>query len=51
MRAYQQALAAAPVAIGASSRSGPGSVSSAIAGYYQSQAFRALKGGSPAMRP
>ena len=50
MRAYQQALAAAPVAIGASRRSGPGSVSAAIAGYYQSQAFRALKGGSPAMR-
>jgi integrase len=50
MEAYQQALAAAPVAIGASKRSGPGSVSAAIAEYYGSQAFRSLSGGTPAKR-
>jgi integrase len=50
MAAYQAALAAAPVAIGASSRSKPGSVSAAIAEYYRSQAFRSLTGGTPAKR-
>ena len=48
MEVYQQALAAAPVAIGASKRSKPGSVSEAIAGYYTGQAFRSLRGGTPA---
>ena len=46
MAAYQQALAAAPVAIGASTRSKAGSVSAAIAEYYGSQAFRSLAGGT-----
>jgi integrase len=50
MEAYQQALAAAPVPIGASKRSKPGSVSAAIAEYYGSQAFRSLTGGTPASR-
>ena len=50
MAAYQQALAAAPVAIGASLRSKPGSVSAAIAEFYSSQTFRGLTGGTPAMR-
>jgi integrase len=50
MEAYQRALAAAPVAIGASSRSKPGSVSAAIAEYFGSQAFRSLTGGTPAHR-
>jgi integrase len=50
MAAYQQALAAAPLPIGASKRSKPGSVSAAIAEYYQSQAFRSLTGGTPAQR-
>lgn len=50
MEAYQQALAAAPVAIGASKRSKLGSVSAAIAEFYGSQAFRSLTGGSPAKR-
>jgi hypothetical protein len=50
MEAYQQALAAAPVAIGASKRSKPGSVSAAIAEYYGSQHFRGLTGGTPAKR-
>jgi integrase len=50
MAAYQEALAAAPIAIGARSRSKPGSVSAAIAGYYGSQAFRSLTGGTPVMR-
>src|SRR5262249_18357436 len=50
MEAYQRALAAvAPVAIGASKRSRPGSVSAAIAEYYGSQAFRSL-GGETATR-
>jgi integrase len=48
MEAYQLALAAGPVAIGASKRSKPGSVSAAIADYYGSQAFRSLTGGTPA---
>jgi len=47
MEAYQQALAAAPVAIGVSKRSKPGSISEAIAGYYTGQAFRRLSGGTP----
>src|SRR5262249_15398779 len=46
MEAYQQALAAAPVSIGASKRSKPGSVSEAIAGYYTGQAFRSLSSGT-----
>jgi integrase len=50
MEAYQAALAAAPVAIGASKRSGPGSVSAAIAEYYGSQSFRSLTGETPAKR-
>jgi integrase len=50
MAAYQQALAAAPLPIGASKRSKPGSVSAAIAEYYQSQAFRSLTGETPAAR-
>jgi integrase len=50
MDAYQTALAAAPVAIGASTRSKPGSISAAIAEFYQSQAFRSLSGGTPAQR-
>jgi integrase len=50
MEAYQQALAAVPVAIGASKRSKPGSVSAALAEYYGSQAFRSLTGGTPASR-
>jgi len=50
MEAYQAALAAAPVAIGASTRSKLGSVSAAIAEYYGSQAFRSLTGGTPAKR-
>ena len=50
MEAYQQALAAAPITIGAAKRSKPGSVSAAIAEFYGSQAFRSLTGGSPAKR-
>jgi integrase len=50
MAAYQQALAAAPAPIGATLRSKPGSVSSAVAEYYGSQAFRSLTGGTPAQR-
>jgi integrase len=50
MEAYQRALASVPVAIGASKRSSPGSVSAAIAEYYGSQAFRGLTGGTPAKR-
>src|SRR5262245_7196976 len=50
MEAYQAALEAAPVAIGASSRSKPGSVSAAIAQYYGSQGWRSLTGGTPALR-
>ena len=48
MEAYQEALAAAPVAIGASKRSKPGSVSAAIAEFYLSQSFRALSVGTQA---
>src|SRR5262249_39504524 len=50
MEAYQRALAAAPVAIGASKRSSPGSISAAIAENYGAQAFRSLTGGTPAKR-
>ena len=50
MAAYANALAAAPIAIGASMRSKPGGVSVAIAEYYSSQAFRSLTGGTPAQR-
>ena len=50
MAAYQQALAAAPIPVGANKRSKPGSVSAAIAEYYGSQAFRSLTGGTPASR-
>jgi len=50
MEAYQAALAAAPAALGASTRSKVGSVSAAIAEYYGSQAFRSLTGGTPAKR-
>jgi len=50
MEAYAQALAAAPIAVGASKRSKPGSISAAIAEYYSSQAFRSLNGGTPVKR-
>jgi integrase len=51
MAAYHAALAAAtPVEIGAKKRSGPGSLSAAIAAYYGSLEFRALTGGTPAKR-
>jgi integrase len=50
MRAYQDALAAAPQPIGADKRSKPGSISAALAEYYVSQAFRSLTGGTPAQR-
>jgi integrase len=48
MEAYQAALAAAPLPIGASKRSKLGSVSAAITEYYGSQSFRSLRGGTPA---
>jgi integrase len=50
MEAYQAALAAQPVAIGKTLRSKPGSVSTAIAEYFQSVAFRSLTGGTPVQR-
>jgi integrase len=50
MEAYQAALDAAPITIGASKRSKPGSVSAAIADYYGSQAFRSLNGGTQVVR-
>jgi hypothetical protein len=50
MDAYQQALGAVPVAIGASKRSAPGSISAAIAEYYGSQDFRSLTGFTLAVR-
>jgi integrase len=51
MAAYHAACAAmAPVEIGAKRRSGPGSLSAAIAAYYGSLEFRALTGGTPAKR-
>jgi integrase len=46
MEAYQAALAAAPLPIGADKRSKPGSVSEAVAGYYTGQAFRSLSSGT-----
>ena len=49
MAAYEAAMADAPPAIGIK-RSAPGSVSAAIAGYYGSQAFRALAPSSALMR-
>jgi hypothetical protein len=42
MEAYQAALAAAPVVIGAGKRSGPGSISLALAQYFDSLPFRDL---------
>jgi integrase len=50
MKAYEGALAVAPRPVGEALRSRPGSVSAAIAGYYQSRAFRTLTGGTPSMR-
>jgi integrase len=50
MTAYQTALAAAPIPIGADKRSKPGSVSAALAEYFTSQTFRSLSGGTPAKR-
>jgi hypothetical protein len=50
MQAYQAALAAAPVPIGAAKRSGPGSVSAAIASYYESRAFKSFEGVTQAQR-
>jgi integrase len=50
MSAYAEALAAAPAPIGKDKRSKPGSVSAALAGYYQSRNFHALTGGTPARR-
>src|SRR5262249_25254978 len=50
MAAYQSALdAAPPIEIG-KRRNPAGSLSAAIAAYYESLEFRALKGGTPAMR-
>ena len=49
MGAYQGALGAAPVAIGDDLRSRPG-ISSAVAEYYGSRAFRGLTGGTPQKR-
>jgi integrase len=50
MTGYQAALAAAPVAIGAGKRSGPGSISLALAGYYDSLPFRDLGNGTRVSR-
>jgi len=50
MAAYAEAVDAYPLPIGAEKRSKPGSVSEAIAGYYTSQNFRALTGGTPRKR-
>jgi integrase len=50
MDAYQAALATAPIPIGLSTRSKPGSVSAAIAEYYGSQAFRSQAAGTQALR-
>jgi integrase len=49
MAAYQEALDAPQHEIGAT-RTLPGSLDAALVGYYGSHAFRALKGGTPAMR-
>jgi len=50
MEAYQAALGSAPVAIGASTRSGPGSISLALAGYFDSLPFRDLGNGTQVSR-
>src|SRR5262249_49169830 len=50
MEAYQQALSTAPIAIGVSTRSPPGSVAAAIAEYFISAAFRGLNGSTPVKR-
>jgi integrase len=50
MAAYQLALAAAPLPVGASTRSKPGSISAAIAEYYGSRAFKSFSGATPAQR-
>jgi site-specific recombinase XerD len=50
MAAYQQALAASPVAIGKDLRSKPGSISAAIAEYLTSRTFKSFSGGTPALR-
>jgi integrase len=50
MEAYQHALAAAPLPVGASERSKPGSISAALAEYFGGQAFRSLTAGTPASR-
>ena len=50
MLAYQAAFVSGTLPIGARLRSKPGSLSAAIAGYYNSQLFRGLTGGTPAMR-
>src|SRR5262249_23770072 len=49
MRAYEAALAGAPVEIGAAKRSKPGSLSAAVAGYYSSLDFRSLSAGTQRM--
>jgi hypothetical protein len=46
MLAYQAALAAAPIAIGADKRSKPGCISLALAGYFDSLPFRDLSNGT-----
>jgi integrase len=50
MTQYRQALSATPVAIGASLRSKPGSISAALAGYFDSQNFRSLALGTAVQR-
>jgi integrase len=50
MAAYQQALAAAPVPVGVDKRSKPGSISAALAEYFQSRAFKSFTGGTPVQR-
>jgi integrase len=50
MAAYQAALAAAPLPIGKSLRSKPGSVSAAIAEYFESRTFGNFTGNTPQQR-
>jgi len=50
MAAYADALTAAPMPIGASKRSKPGSVSLALAEYFASRTFSNFSGGTPALR-
>jgi hypothetical protein len=50
MAAYQAALATGPVAIGAGKRSGPGSISLALAQYFDSLPFRDLGNGTRVSR-